>query len=88
MSQLATQWYIFLSQLSQGMIVSLDSLIREVNLPIVSAFLFGVIGATSPCQLTTNLSALAAKPKAVGPSRRPWLTSSARRSSTRSWALS
>ena len=30
-----------------------------MNLPAVSAVLFGLIGAASPCQLTTNLSALA-----------------------------
>lgn len=59
MSQFVMQWYIFLSQLSQGLIVFLDSVIRELNVPVLSAVLFGVIGATSPCQLTTNLGALA-----------------------------
>ena len=31
----------------------------SLGLPLVSALLFGLMGATSPCQLTTNASALA-----------------------------
>lgn len=59
MGEFAAWWYGVLSQLSQGLIYRIDALAEQVNLPLVSAFLFGLIGATSPCQLTTNLSALA-----------------------------
>lgn len=59
MGEFAAWWYGILSQLSQGLIYRIDALAEEVNLPLVSAFLFGLIGATSPCQLSTNLSALA-----------------------------
>lgn len=59
MGEFAAWWYGVLSQASQGLIYRIDALAEEVNLPLVSAFLFGLIGATSPCQLSTNLSALA-----------------------------
>ena len=59
MGELAAWWYGVLSQLSEGLVYRIDALAEQVNLPLASAFLFGLIGATSPCQLTTNLSALA-----------------------------
>lgn len=59
MGELAAWWYGVLSRLSEGLVYRIDALAEEVNLPLVSAFLFGLIGATSPCQLTTSLSALA-----------------------------
>lgn len=52
-------WYVWLSSLTQGLAQTVHDLADRVQLPVVSAVLFGLIGATSPCQLTTNLSALA-----------------------------
>jgi cytochrome c biogenesis protein CcdA len=52
-------WYAWLSQLTQGPILVIDGWIRALDAPPVTALLFGLIGATSPCQLTTNLGALA-----------------------------
>lgn len=52
-------WYIFLSQLSATVGQPLYHLANRIDFPLVSAVLFGLIGATSPCQLTTNLSAIA-----------------------------
>jgi len=65
-------WYAWLSSLTQGPAQTAYDLADRVHLPVVSAVLFGLIGATSPCQLTTNLSALAyaaARPAAVRPFR-------------------
>ena len=56
---MALAWYTWLSVLSQGLVVTLDGWIEAINLPMVSAALFGLVGATSPCQLTTTLGALA-----------------------------
>ncbi len=52
-------WYIFLSQLSATLGEPVRQLADRVNFPLVNAFLFGLMGATAPCQLTTNLSAIA-----------------------------
>jgi hypothetical protein len=41
--------------------------IEGTSVPLVSALLFGLIGATSPCQLTTNLGALAFSASRAGP---------------------
>jgi len=59
MQQLILVWYIWLSKLSQGFAFAVEGWIEGVNLPVASAVLFGLIAAASPCQLTTNLGALA-----------------------------
>jgi len=56
---LMREWYLVLSQFSAALTVPLSSLAERVELPLVTPLLFGLIGATSPCQLTTSLSALA-----------------------------
>jgi len=52
-------WYAWLSGLTQGSALALGGWADRVELPLMSAVVFGLIGATSPCQLTTSLSALA-----------------------------
>ena len=59
MTELMVAWYGWLSRVGQGPVLLIDSWIQAVNVPMVSALLLGLIGATSPCQLTTSLSALA-----------------------------
>ena len=55
----ALEWYQFLSRLNQAAIAPIEGLIQTINVPMASALLFGLLGATSPCQLTTNLGAMA-----------------------------
>ncbi len=52
-------WYILLTQLSATLGEPLKQLADRINFPLVNASLFGLMGATAPCQLTTNLSAIA-----------------------------
>lgn len=59
MERFVLAWYSWLSSLTQGAVLSLQGVADTVALPVASAVLFGLIGATSPCQLTTNLGALA-----------------------------
>ena len=59
MRHLILVWYTWLSTLSQGFVFTLDGWIQAVDIPVASAVFFGLIAATSPCQLTTNLTALA-----------------------------
>ena len=59
MHGLIVAWYAWLSRLAQGPVFLIQGWDERINLPLMSAVLFGLIGATSPCQLTTNLSALA-----------------------------
>jgi len=55
----ALQWYQILSRLNQAAVGPIDGVIRAINLPMASPLLFGLLGATSPCQLTTSLGAMA-----------------------------
>ncbi len=66
MSELVLAWYGWLSRLAQGPVMTIDGWIQAVNVPMVSALLFGLIGALSPCQLTTSLSALVYSAKQPG----------------------
>lgn len=59
MAALVAAWYGWLSQMVQGPALAGRELMDAVGWPPASALLLGLIGATSPCQLTTNLGALA-----------------------------
>jgi cytochrome c-type biogenesis protein len=65
-TELILAWYGWLSRLAQGSVFRIDAWIATVNVPMLSALLFGLIGATAPCQLTTNLSALAFSAQQAG----------------------
>lgn len=65
------EWYAFLSELTAFLGGPVRQAAERVQLPLVHAFLFGLLGATAPCQLTTNLSAIAFVSRAAGACR-PW----------------
>jgi sulfite exporter TauE/SafE len=66
------QWYFFLSQLSATLGEPLTGIVNRIDFPLASALLLGLLGATAPCQLTTNLSAIAYVSRDLR-SGRPWL---------------
>lgn len=55
----ALEWYQFLSRLNAAAVGPIDRLVEAINLPMASALLFGLLGTTAPCQLTTGLGAMA-----------------------------
>lgn len=59
MRELVFEWYAFLSTFNALVGQPLRAFADSFNVPMLSAIVFGLIGATSPCQLTTNASALA-----------------------------
>jgi cytochrome c-type biogenesis protein len=59
MRELVAEWYALLSTLNAAVAEPLRTLADGLGLPVASPLLFGLIGATAPCQLTTNASALA-----------------------------
>jgi len=69
MRELAAEWYTMLSTLNAAVAGPLRGLADGMGLPLVSALLFGLIGATSPCQLTTNAGALAYVARGAGDRR-------------------
>ena len=52
------QYYYWLSTLARVFTQPISALADQINIPLVSALLFGLIGATAPCQLSTNVAAL------------------------------
>lgn len=64
-------WYLLLSRLSAWLSGPVNSLADQVNVPLISVFLFGLIGAAAPCQLTTNLSAMAFVSRRTGSGTTP-----------------
>ncbi len=59
MRELVIHWYAVLSTFNAAVATPLRDIADGLGIPIITALVFGLIGATSPCQLTTNASALA-----------------------------
>ena len=57
--ELMGEWYVLLSQMSVALSVPVKQLADASQLPILGVLLIGLVGALSPCQLTTNLSTMA-----------------------------
>lgn len=57
--ELALNWYGLLTTLNAVAAEPLMALGRGSGVPIIAALLMGLLGATAPCQVTTNASALA-----------------------------
>jgi cytochrome c biogenesis protein CcdA len=70
-TELLQGWYTVLAQPSAMLGEPLSRWAGGSRLPILSALLFGVIGAAAPCQLTTTLSAIAYVSRRAGQGR-PW----------------
>lgn len=58
-NDLFNKWYAFLSSLNNALALPMRDLSDGLGIPLVSAFLFGLLGTTAPCQLSTNFGALA-----------------------------
>lgn len=69
MREIAASWYALLSSLNAAVAGPLRTFADGIGLPVVSVLIFGLIGATSPCQLTTNASALAYLARGAGDRR-------------------
>jgi cytochrome c-type biogenesis protein len=54
-----SDYYALLGTFMRTFAPGLNDLSDSINIPLVSVLLFGLIGALSPCQLSTNLTALA-----------------------------
>ncbi len=72
--ELANSWYIALSRLNAAVAEPLMGLSGSIGIPILAALLMGLLGATSPCQVTTNASALAFVSRRLGTPRAPLLS--------------
>jgi len=72
MSELGRWWYHVLNQLSLTVSTPFYALVDRVELPLLSALLFGLIGALSPCQLTTNAGAMAYVARQLGQAKVAW----------------
>jgi cytochrome c-type biogenesis protein len=67
--EMMREWYFIVNRLSVALSVPVKQVADSAQLPLLTVFLFGLIGAMSPCQLTTNLSAMAYVSRRVGEGR-------------------
>ncbi|HBA40238.1 MAG TPA: hypothetical protein DCZ05_10995 [Deltaproteobacteria bacterium] len=67
--EMMREWYLILSQFSAALTIPVSRAASQVSLPFLSAVLFGLVGSVAPCQLTTNLSAMAYVSRRVGEGR-------------------
>ena len=61
-----SEYYYLLSTFAREFGTPISNIADAINVPLVSALLFGLIGALSPCQLSSNLAALAWVSRGVG----------------------
>ncbi len=73
MGEIISQYYAWLSSLTAWLALPLGSLADSLNIPLASALLFGLIGATAPCQLSGSVATLAFLSRDVAEPRRLWL---------------
>lgn len=78
MREFAIWWYGLLNSVFSTVGVPLRDLVTDAGGSFVTAVLLGIIGALSPCQLSTNASAIAYLGQATGQKRSHsgWLTAS------------
>ncbi len=57
--QSLAEYYFFLSQLTAPIRMLLADVSDSTPIPFIAAFILGLVGAFSPCQLSTNLAAFA-----------------------------
>lgn len=69
--ELVLTWYQVLSRLSAWVSGPIHQLAGAVNVPLLTALLLGLLGATAPCQLTTSAGALAFITRHAGAGRLP-----------------
>ncbi len=70
MNQLVLEYYRIISGLFNALAAPVQSLAGSLNLPLVSALLFGILGAAAPCQLSTSVAALAFLSRGVDDGRK------------------
>jgi cytochrome c-type biogenesis protein len=66
------QYYYWLSSLSRNLTLPLSDLAAQINLPLASALIFGLIGAFAPCQLSTGVAALGFLARRANQPRQMW----------------
>ena len=66
------EYYYWLSTLTRVLSQPLGDLADQVNLPLASALIFGLLGAFAPCQLSTGVAALTFLARRAGEPRRLW----------------
>ena len=69
MRDLILEWYALLSTPYAALAEPLRALATSINVPLIAALLLGLLGAASPCQLTTNAGALAYVARGAGDRR-------------------
>lgn len=72
MEQIVLSYYSWLSSFSASLSYALGDLADAVNIPLLSALIFGVIGAAAPCQISSSVVTLAYLSREAGAPQRVW----------------
>lgn len=64
------EYYFYLTQLFAPLRMALSDLSYDIPIPFLAAFVLGLVGAFSPCQLSTNVAAFAFISRDVAESKR------------------
>jgi cytochrome c biogenesis protein CcdA len=64
------EYYFYITQLFAPLRMALSDLSYDIPIPFLAAFVLGLVGAFSPCQLSTNVAAFAFISRDVAESKR------------------
>ncbi len=71
------QYYYWLSTLARELSLPLSGVADQINVPLVSVLIFGLIGAFAPCQLSTGVAALGFLARRASHPRQVWAQAAA-----------
>ncbi len=72
MREFILEYYRIISSLFNALAGPVRGITDMVNLPLVSVLLFGILGTVAPCQLSTNVAAVAFLSRNVDNRRKIW----------------
>jgi cytochrome c-type biogenesis protein len=72
MQEFIVQYYAWLNSLSNWISIPLGDLAYSINAPLISALLFGIVGASAPCQISSSVAMLAYLSREAASPQRLW----------------
>jgi len=72
MKELILSYYSWLSSFSASLSYGLGGLADSLNIPVLSALIFGMIGASAPCQISSSVVTLAYLSREASSPQRVW----------------
>jgi cytochrome c-type biogenesis protein len=72
MQEFINQYYAWLSGIANWISIPLGDLAYSINAPLISVLLFGIVGSSAPCQISSSMAVLAYLSRDIGSPQALW----------------